>query len=62
LFQSVGDLFTYRSRFLLPTNFIFAGTEEERSNVCLALHPNPLVGEGGMPGVCLNIYHFLALV
>lgn len=22
LFQSVGDLFTYRSRFLLPTSFI----------------------------------------
>lgn len=28
LFWSVGDLFTHRSRFLLPTNF--AGIEEER--------------------------------
>lgn len=51
LFWSVGDLFTYRSRFLLPINFIFVGIEEERSDVCLAPHPRSSGGEGEARGV-----------
>lgn len=50
LFWSVGDLFTHRSRFLLPTNFILQEWRKKKCDVCLALGSNLLVGRVGCQG------------
>lgn len=63
LFWSVGDLFTYRSSFCFPqTLFCRHGV----GGVCVRCVPGSWPsspgGEGGMPGVCLSIYHSLVRV
>lgn len=64
LFWSVGDLFTCRSRFLLPTTRLCRRRGSEARCVPGSWSPASCWGWGvpGMPGACLTIYRMPTLV